>query len=67
LLIYLLIAIEFPLGGSSGTTAETASKTQSIQVHTLPKHPHITKPTHINKNTQTQVKTTTVQDTNQTK
>jgi len=32
-------------------------KTQYIQVHILPKHPHITK----------QVKTTTVQDTHQMK
>jgi hypothetical protein len=44
-----------------------------VQVHILPKHPHITKPTHTHTHTHThpditkQVKTTTVQDTHQTK
>jgi len=39
-----------------------------MQAHILPKHPHITKPTHTHTHTlHNKLKTTTEQDTHQTK
>jgi hypothetical protein len=67
LLLILLSAIQFSLGGSSPYTSTDKTnnihkrnntktqykqyKTQKIQVHILPKHPHITKPTHTHTHT----------------